>query len=791
MTSRNALGNLTNRYRSVLKKCQLMNVFGSLAMVAMLVGGSVCGASGATLENPVGSTQIGLEGDATSNVLINNGTLGGQFTPAAVGDVVSSAMVAFGDDINFDLTNNGTISITETGQDVAGAMVIGAISSPTLATTYTLTNNKSIKIIDNLDSGGSDQTFGMAVQQEVSGSMSNVRNAGDIELITTVSDDSYGMFLFSEGTVIAENTGIIKVESTDSSAESAGIFAIADKVQVLNSGTVDVTGSALTHGLALILNTSLEAINSGDIIVKSSSATERARGVEIQDGGAANNMSFRNDGSISVQGVHEALGIDLRSIATPSGVVDINGKGTISASTSDPAGHAYQVWGNDTGYTVNVKEYGIDLAEVSSWTAKKTVFGMNETGLLKLDNTKLFVHPEMDASGKPVLDKQYVLENMVAVDSDTATEIQTMALAPISSVGTIASVESPVNTILAKLDSSNPDKPVVSLEANAAALINPMQSINAATIGSVHNATSNIEKKIFTTSVLQNSVSSGSNPNDSSLNAGSANGQWSMFMDVYGSYTDNSKYDFDASSMGVTAGLNYAFNPQFTLGMHLDLSASKLDSDHRIENESTAFAFGLHANYFVNPNWYVNGQITGSFGSHEMDYKPEATFKDSADFDSFALSTALRTGYIFDINENSSVIPEIGLTYVHADIDNYNFAFAAEPLYDMSVHSTDFSALYGTAKVTWQGEYEVGSGTLAPSVGVGVRQNLTGNDIDGSVYSLGQVFDATTSEDSTALTTTAGLEWAMENFSVGVFYDGAYGGDQQHHKGLLKMTYKF
>ena len=39
MQSKNATGSLINRYRTVLKKCTLMNVFGTLAVATMLVTG--------------------------------------------------------------------------------------------------------------------------------------------------------------------------------------------------------------------------------------------------------------------------------------------------------------------------------------------------------------------------------------------------------------------------------------------------------------------------------------------------------------------------------------------------------------------------------------------------------------------------------------------------------------------------------------------------------------------------------------------------------------------------------
>lgn len=43
--TKGAIGNLINRYRAVLKKCHLLNVFGSLAVAGMLVMGC-CGRGG-------------------------------------------------------------------------------------------------------------------------------------------------------------------------------------------------------------------------------------------------------------------------------------------------------------------------------------------------------------------------------------------------------------------------------------------------------------------------------------------------------------------------------------------------------------------------------------------------------------------------------------------------------------------------------------------------------------------------------------------------------------------------
>ena len=40
MLTKGAIGNLINRYKAVLTKCNLINVFGSLAVATMLVAGS-------------------------------------------------------------------------------------------------------------------------------------------------------------------------------------------------------------------------------------------------------------------------------------------------------------------------------------------------------------------------------------------------------------------------------------------------------------------------------------------------------------------------------------------------------------------------------------------------------------------------------------------------------------------------------------------------------------------------------------------------------------------------------
>ena len=73
MQTRNAIGSLVSRYRAVLAKCNIMNVFGSLAVAGMLVTGSVAGAvaTSIVIDSAMGTLGVAqatevLEGEATT-----------------------------------------------------------------------------------------------------------------------------------------------------------------------------------------------------------------------------------------------------------------------------------------------------------------------------------------------------------------------------------------------------------------------------------------------------------------------------------------------------------------------------------------------------------------------------------------------------------------------------------------------------------------------------------------------------------------------------------------------------
>lgn len=161
--TKGAIGNLINRYKAVLKKCHLMNTFGSLAVAGMLVMGgagmAVAGAAGGTTE-PAGKSQIVINKDSENKALtgtyegyehekggvisVSNGATGVTITNSSF---TGNKASAFGGAI----FNDGQISITGTtfNNNIADS-VGGALSSTTTQTASTnisnsvFTNNHSV-----------------------------------------------------------------------------------------------------------------------------------------------------------------------------------------------------------------------------------------------------------------------------------------------------------------------------------------------------------------------------------------------------------------------------------------------------------------------------------------------------------------------------------------------------------------------------------------------------------------------------------------------------------------------
>ena len=102
--TKGAIGNLINRYKAVLKKCHLMNTFGSLAVAGMLVmGGAGMAVAADTTSTPAAKSQIVINKNSENKAL--TGTYEGY--ESQKGGVISVANGATGVTItNSSFTKN-------------------------------------------------------------------------------------------------------------------------------------------------------------------------------------------------------------------------------------------------------------------------------------------------------------------------------------------------------------------------------------------------------------------------------------------------------------------------------------------------------------------------------------------------------------------------------------------------------------------------------------------------------------------------------------------------------------
>ncbi len=684
METRNALGNLVNRYRAVLKKCKLLNVFGTLAIAGALVLGS----AGLSLAGEIiaGASAPILEGDSSDPNLTNNGSITGLDRTI---NGVSAKVGIFSDttasSINFNLSNNGTIKFNDSTKDAIG-MRAGNRTASTPAGTNRLINNAS----------GVIEISGMSVS--------------GMEAFQQLPSSNY-----------VQNDGMITVSGTNA---VAGISA--------NSGS-DVAGASNT------------IINNGTINASTSGNTWRAVGISLTYGGRVEN----------------------------TGIINV----------SAPNGDTFEV--SSIGGPIIV---GANWATtLRTWTPENTVFEATNT-TVRFDNTNLIIRPGTAEQGF-VAGQYYEVAHMTADHAKFFTEVY----------GTIAQVTTDSPFYTAEAVGLGGKTPKVRLVAEGSVITESAETVASRAVGNVHTMINNVAGNVQKSTIIQpalGGIDSASLENsEQGLSAGSHMGsekKWAIFMTPYGSYTNNNEYDYTASAMGVTAGASYMFSPKFTLGFHLDFNYSNINGDNGLDNDGTSFAYGLHGNYFVNDNWYFAGQITGSHTSNDADYDPTSALHASDEYSSSAFYTALSSGCVLNLNKTNLLIPEIGLSYLSVHTGGYSFAFPTSAGNNLDIDSSNYDALYLNAKLTWQGNYQLASAVLSPSLGIGLRQNLTGSDIETNVaIGSGASFESTASEDDTTFTTTAGLEWRNDSFTLGAYYDGAYGSQQQYHSGSLKFVYKF
>ena len=136
--TKGAIGNLINRYKAVLKKCHLMNTFGSLAVAGMLVMGGAAAAGAAAPDGALGAGGSYDKTDAVNHLMGGGLYKDNQLTPdtavafditlsvegGSISEIIGGSYIS-GTNADYKKATHGTITTTISDETTSAEFVVG------------------------------------------------------------------------------------------------------------------------------------------------------------------------------------------------------------------------------------------------------------------------------------------------------------------------------------------------------------------------------------------------------------------------------------------------------------------------------------------------------------------------------------------------------------------------------------------------------------------------------------------------------------------------------------------
>jgi len=435
MLTKGAIGNLINRYKAVLKKCHLINTFGSLAVASMLVlgGAGVAGAAEQTIELkgedvlydvPESYLRSGYNGDQP-NPLTVNGT--GIETMTLQGSNGQCVIASYG---NGKIYVNNIDKMVITGQYMSGDANVGYDGNAIYAQ-----GTGSSAIVDINMPNGVIETEGTLTGTMLFHSTSNATRTSQINVKAKKIDTKT-----NSNSIVCQNGGSIKFEADDitmlsTNATAVTVFNSMSSVDLdAINGNLSITSgssnavSLSSPGGTVKLNASEDVILDGATNAINLTGTDAT--VTVSAGGnvtLSGNVTNASSGAIDLSGKNTTI----------TGNILNEGSGSIGVSSADSVtvnGNVKATDGNvtvsaDSGITVNggVMSYGGNITFNDSTTinlagtAPATAWGSTLTlGNDKSDNVSISVVDTSSTRTNPAKGLwAYAANSKVAVTANT------------------------------------------------------------------------------------------------------------------------------------------------------------------------------------------------------------------------------------------------------------------------------------------------------------------------------------------------------------------------------------
>lgn len=361
--TKGAIGNLINRYRAVLKKCHLLNVFGSLAVAGMLVmGGAAAAMAGDAVEEAT-EASVSFPISGLGNFKGYNGVestwLGGTENKTfVVGGTINNIKSLDPKELFTSFT--GTPSITVAGSNtVFGDVYAGSLGMADGTNTSTISvtsGSTSLKV-----TGGTFQNAELAGGGSASASGTGKATAtvnGDTDVtINSYTHDGNGLdYIMAGNKVLTSSHG--KAQGTitgntnltiDPSAEDQGVTTTAvvlggSGVRVSNGNSASASDTINGNTNVTIEDGALAGVVGGSIAevlsgTGSATATVKGDSTVTINGGTINQITFGSDtASAAVTVAPSVVGGSLAYGDGASVINEGNTKVTINDGTFTPDG---------------------------------------------------------------------------------------------------------------------------------------------------------------------------------------------------------------------------------------------------------------------------------------------------------------------------------------------------------------------------------------------------------------------------------------------------------------------
>ncbi len=795
-----------------------------------------------------GGDTITLTGVATANIdtvsVTGSTTLDSDAAISAAVTVASGSTVDQGaGDINGAITNAGTVNITGAGN------LIGNIAN---TGTLKISAGGTGDITGNITGAG---TFDVDADATVTGSVANSVDIADNVTLTvdatTGNETLSGAVVINDsgvddGLILDDQTNTLTVSGAITTAtDGQGLISIADSA----AGTVAFTGNVGTSTKAI----GVLATGAGNAQTVTTTGNLYVDAITLDDadvlqflGTSAQVVSGTIDGALANDGVLTIGNGTTTSSVTFNGVIGTTAVGALNVSANAAATFAANATigtgaiDNDGTVTVNS---GVTLAGGNGYTADAAA-GTFNLGVKRTAGTTTIGTVDITAGGAVDLSNDtvnFVVESGsqplaaeviasvvggntgAATTAATVTDNSYLYGFALTANGndfdvTVTQANSVESTSVNSGYVATGNQLLTTLAASTNTQINLLQSElqSKSTQGDVNNvieaAASDVSggavvagiQVAGSTSAINNDRLASLRSGETGMNAGQVMNGLNGWIEGFGQQAQQDKRDgvsgYDADTYGFAIGFDTEeLGQDTTIGMSFAYADTDVDSDaiSNAKTEVDSYQISLYGDYDVNETVFVSGQLGYIWSDNDTTRNPGgiAALNAKGSYNADAFVAGLAVGRDYHTGHGTLVLtPKVSADYMHYSADSYTETGAGGA--NLTVDADSLSLFEIGLGVDAQWDIQNANGThLMPSIGLGVRHDLIGDEFEasntfaggGSAFKVKGFDPAQTTFDA-----GVGVKYITDtNWTLSAGYNFEFKSDYDAHAGMVKASYKF